>query len=486
LSGALVGGTIIAALPAAMAARGAARPATPSSNLAIGAEDAVAAGARENVPVMTSDVAPPRTWLGKWTQSMGEKLPVVGTAKLRADQQAAREGMIETLFEQYNRADTSIDDVTADFMVTRGNRIGKLKEQKDQVFAGLAGAGDVPVANTLRAIDEQIADLARRQTPEAGDAIRVLQGIRGQVEGRDIIAAEAFRADVLGNAFKDVNLSAGASDLVGKATRKLYQPFREDMGAFIRANGGEQQLAKWQAANKELSDFADDLEKNTVKRLLATGEATPEEASKLLFSKSPSDVRALMKNLSPKGQDRARSLVVMKMVEDAGGIEELSTARFRSAMKRSADKFGIIFPKAEADRMVGMLRLLQVTKRAEQAAVNTPTGQTLLPFAGAGVGASGLGFLGGGWMGAAGVGAASMAGFRLFESAPMRNLMMSLGRAEPGSKAESNILSNVAKLATKYNVPQAVVRTQAAQSQAPDMFAQPDMAGNSVSNEVPQ
>jgi hypothetical protein len=80
------------------------------------------------------------------------------------------------------------------------------------------------------------------------------------------------------------------------------------------------------------------------------------------------------------------------------------------------------------------------------------------------VGASSIGFLADGWFGAGAVSAATAARFRVYESKAMRNLLMALSKTQPGSKAESNVLGNITKLAAKNaSAPAAATPEQRAQ-----------------------
>lgn len=433
-----------------LAGRGvrAVRSGTPSgggSRVVRDASEIAATGQAENVPVMTSDIRPPRTWIGGWLQSTGEKLPIVGTGGKRAAQQEARVAMIERLADDYAATPASIDDVTTDFMKTRGGEIAKFTQQKREVFSSLAGAPPPAPQASLDALDMAIGRYGQQETYRP--LVARIQGWRNDLaNARSIDDIEDLRK-AIGDTFNDESMKSSSTALrnIVNGPDGLYSAIKKDMAGYIRDNAGEQRLAKWSAANAKLADFADDLEKNTLNRVLRNGEATPEEAASLLFSKKPSDVAALFKNLSPEGQKRARAVVVQKLIDDAGGIAEVSTAKFRSALVRAKDTIGVIFPKDEAGRLTGMMRLLQATRRAEQASVTTPTGQSTLPF----VGASGLGFLAGDWFGAAGVGAATAAGFRIYESKAMRNLLTALSKTQPGSKAESNILRNIAQVTSK-------------------------------------
>lgn len=408
------------------------------------AEEVIQAGQREGVPVMTSDVAPPTTWAGRWLQQAGEKLPFVGTAGQRGEQQQARVAMIEKLADDYGTDTASIDAVTEDFMRTRGDAIAKNTQQKREVFGALAGGPPPETTAAIEVLDNAIANIGDQGT--FAPLLAKLRTWRTDLaNARDINDVERLRKAV-GDVFDDESLKSLSTELraVVKGENGLYDAINRDMGEYIKANGGGQAFAKWRAANDELSGLAGDLENTTLKRVLARGEATPEEAASLLFSKKPSEVEALFRNLSPAGKERARSVVVAKLLEDAGGVGQISTANFTRALQKAQKTYGVAFRAEDVSRFNGMLRLLENTRRAERAADVLPTGQQLLPFAALTSGGVLANVLGG-WGATAAVGAASLAGFRAFESKAMRNLLVSLGKTKPGSKAETNVLGMIAK-----------------------------------------
>lgn len=413
------------------------------------AEEVITTGRQEGVPVMTSDVRPPQTWVGNWLQGTGEKIPFVGTGGKRATQQQSRIAMIEKLADDYATDGATIDDVTRDFMKTRGADIAKYSQQKKEVFSSLAGSPPPAVQNTLDALDKAIGRLGQFETHRG--LVSRLSGWRNDLaRSRSIDDVEMMRK-AIGDTFADESLSASSTALreVVNGPDGLYSAIKGDMAKHIGDNGGEQAVAKWSAANAKLADFADELENGTVARVLRNGEATPEEAASLLFSKRPSEVEALFRNLSPEGQTRARALVVEKLIDDAGGIEEISTAKFRAALRRARKTFGVTFSDAEAQRFTGMARLLQATRRAEQAGVATPTGQAAIPFAAAGAGGGiGTGLLSGDALLGGLFAGGTLTSFRVYESRAMRNLLVALSKTEPGSRAERNILANIAKVST--------------------------------------
>jgi hypothetical protein len=211
------------------------------------------------------------------------------------------------------------------------------------------------------------------------------------------------------------------------------------MGRHIQRFGESGDFAKWRSANEALSDFATDLENSTIKRVLAKGNATPEEATSLLFSKKPSEVRALFGSLSEEGKKNARALIVQDMVKKSGGIDEISPAKFTTQLKESAKRNGVAFEPTEVARLDGLLRALQFTRRADQAAVTTMSGQQLLPFAATG---------GAVYMEptAGAVLSTILAGARIYETKAVKNLLVALSRTAPGSKAEQNVLGSLTRV----------------------------------------
>lgn len=402
------------------------------------AAQAIPAAEQAGIPVLTSDVIKPRTWFGRWAQETMEKVPGIGTGGARAAQREAREAAITKLHDDVRAGTAEIDDITKDFLKVRGDQIGNLVQQKQEVFGNLAG-NNIDATAAIAAIDKGIARY--QNTAGYETLIDNLMKWRSNLVKGDINIIEDTRK-LIGDAGFDQTLAPVKSAL-NSVVNDLYPALNKDMGAAIQKFGKAGDFSKWKAANEALSDFATDLENSTVKRVLAKGTASPEEAASLLFSKKPSEVRALFGSLSEEGKKNARALIVQRMVEKAGGLDELSPAKFTRQLKDAGRTIGVVFDKAEADRLTGLLRALQFTRRADQAAVTTPTGQALIPlFAG---GAAG-GYFAPGAAGAAGaVLSTIMAGARIYETKAVKNLLVALSRTAPGSKAEQNVLGSLAR-----------------------------------------
>lgn len=390
----------------------------------------IQAGRREGVRVMTSDVSPPKTAISKFIQKTGESIPLTGTAGPRAAQQGERVKAVENLLAEYGATEAkgAASEIAADLVATRGAAIKSLTKAKNSVIDTLPGK--VPTPNASKVINEQITRLRGINEEAFAPVIAKLKNFEAQLEsGLSLSQVEGNRR-LLGDLFADPSLASIKGD-GQKALNAIYGPLREDMGAFIKQVGGEGQFNKWKGANDRLAAMAGELDASAFKGALNKAETTPEAAAKLLFSKTPSEVKRLYKNLSPEGRTKAQSAIIYEAMTKAGGAENLSPQKFATAMKAMDDATGIFFAPADKARIDGLTRLLQATQRASEAGALPMTGaQNTIPI----IGASLTGLFGGagGLVSAGGIGVAA----RLYESAPVRDALLRIGRSKPGSPQE--------------------------------------------------
>jgi len=266
---------------------------------------------------------------------------------------------------------------------------------------------------------------------------------RNALQNQSLSNIETLRKQI-GEAFKAPELSSvrGTGE---ESLSRIYGPLREDMTDFIRQNAGQEVLNKWQVANKELANLANELKVSSLKTALRKADQTPEAVGALLFSNKPSDVRALFRNLSPEGKRAARIAIMNRAAQKAGGMENISPDRFANEVKRLGEQIGITFPEDELARINGLVRALDLTKRAGQAGVTPPTGVQAVPLLFVDVLSSTFG----GPMGATGV-AATIGGLaRLYESKAVRGLLTSLGKAKQGSEAEKRFIGQLENAVAK-------------------------------------
>lgn len=388
------------------------------------------------IPLLTSDVRPPRTAAARTAQTIGERT-LLGTGPVRNAQQQARVDAVRDIVNDYGgaNADALPDLIVADLAQRRSADIQRYTGSKNEVINRLASAGPVPLQATMQRIGSQIADLRSRRTSVANEAADELERIMNDLQGRNLFELEAYRKDELANVFRNDpanQISPGARDIGAKALRAIYDPVRQDMGDFIRQNGQRRDYQRWSVANARLSEEAGELQKQALARVLKTGGATPEVVNNLLFSSNASDVAALYRNLSPQGRAHARQAIIARAAARATGAGEeiVSPTRFANEVQKLARSVGVFFTGDELARVQGLTRVLNATRRAAEAAALPPTGvQAFIPTAAI----SGVGALGGGIEGfvkglflAGGIGAAA----RVYESPAVRNLLLQASRTE--------------------------------------------------------
>jgi hypothetical protein len=429
----------------------------PSSALPQAVREAEDAGVR----VMTTDVLEPTTFAGRWLQRTGEMIPGAGTGGPRAAQQQERIDASTDLLRNYGVAEASaadntvISNVAKDLLGRRSENLTKYTGMKTDVIEGLKDAGPVDVTRTVSAIDDEIASLRGLRSEAYAPVIarledwkRAITGSREvtlpdgttqiQARGQPITNIEQLRKDV-GAAFTSPELSS-VRTTGEKALSRIYAPLREDMGDFIKANGQRRDFDKWNIANKQLSQMAGELELGVLKNALAKGEATPEVVRSMLISAKPSDVKVLYRGLSSEGKRNARTAVLQEAFNKVGGnFENLSPDQFKRQLIRLASPIGVFFSGQDLKAVEGLVRTLKMTERAGQAAVSPPTGVQAVPVVGAAVLTDILGGAGAGIVGGATIGGAA----RLYESAPVRNLLLKIPQATAGSPEELELIKRL-------------------------------------------
>lgn len=439
IAASLLGG--VAGSAAASRAMAPARIATPAPKV----QPIVDEASRLGVPVMTSDVVPPQTFIGKAGQRLGERIPIAGTGPLRATQQQARIEAVRGVLRDFGADDAAnlSDDIMKDLASKRSADIQKYANSKKEVINRLADKGTVPVPRALSAIDDQITDLARRRTEGSDEAIQRLEQIKTDVQNRDLFQIEAYRQDELSKIFMNDParpMSIAARDAGEKAMRAIYGPVREDMIDFIKQIGERRDIDKFMVANKRLSETANELKMASLKSVLKSGEATSEVVNRLLFSQKPSEVRQLYTSLTPSGRATARSSILSQAADKAkfelqDGTKMFSPEKFTAEVKRLQPQIGVFFRGDDLKQVEGLSRVLNLTRRASEAGVATATGQETVPFVAGGALQSILGSFSGTLAAAGGIGLTA----RIYESAPVRNLMMKLGTTKVGSPEEAAI-----------------------------------------------
>jgi hypothetical protein len=420
-------------------------------------KDAETAG----VPVLTSDVRPPTTFAGKWLQKTTESIPILGTGGVRSAQQDLRAEAVQNLARSFgvNLGDDvdTISAVTQDLLRRRGSQLKQYTGLKSSVIESeqLRNAGSVNVIRAVSAIDEQIAILSRLRSDQVGPIIERLRDWRGALlgektvkgpNGRNMVVQEGQSLENIELLRKQIGQSFESADLASvrqlgqKSLNLIYGPLKEDMRTFIQKFGNRNDVKRFDIANTRLSEMAGELDNSLFKRVLSKGEVTPETISSMLFSKKPSDVKLLFKNLDAAGQANARTAIITKMFKDSvnanGGV---SPDVFKNQIKKMSEQLGIFFNERDFQSVEGLGRILALTQRASQANLLPPTGAMLqIPVIG-GLLTQTFGGVGAGVVAAGSLGALA----RIIESPAVRNILIKLPKIKSGSPQEAELLKRL-------------------------------------------
>lgn len=440
------GGQAIAALIGGVAGSRAARTQIIPAAQANAAERALVTDAENvGVPLMTSDVSPPRTFMGKAAQAAGERVPLVGTGPVRRAQQEARIGAVKDLGLELNVPEfaQASKPVMNDLRRVYGDEMKKYSKQKKDVINSLSSSGVMPVNEATKEIDSQISNLRALKSEEFAPVIKKLEDWRMAISDQGISNVEKLRKQ-FGESFKAFD--QGSVKSIGEqATNAIYGAINEDMGNFILKNSGAGDVTKWKSANKAISSMKKEVGGTALKLILSKkGEMKPEVIGNILFSKNQSEVELLHKYLDDAGRENAGKMILARAIEKATANDVLSPDRFVGEMDRLSPQVDVFFKGDNKRRVDGLMRVLGATRRGAEAGVMTNSGQQGVAAATA-LGAGQL--TGSAIGGAAALGGAGLAA-RLYESPAVRNLLLYVPGTKVGSAEEAAILKRISSALT--------------------------------------
>lgn len=398
----------------------------------------VEAGKEAGVPVMTSDVFPPRTFAGRMGQQVPEKIPLAGTGGVRETQQLAREQAVADIADRYSQYSY---DTIVDSLRTQKSRVKSAAgEVLSRVGRDLDQVGPVNLTSTTRAIRDALPELEKRGVIRSEGAMQdldtLITAMRETPQTFTTLKENltAFREIVKGaDKAERTQLTSRAKALL----QRVEQGMKRDLDRAASDNLSVREYSRWKRANAIYRDEAEKFTKSRLKNVLDKGDVAPENVGNMLFSKKPSEVKALYNSLTNEGRQNARAAIISRVVERLG--DRITPNTFATEMGKQGLQISTFFKGRERNQLEGFLRLLNATRRAQDAPIVTPTGQQLL---GAGILAAGATDLG------ATIGIAGTVGglARLYESAPVRNVLLRLSSQRPGSSQFERTLREAAEI----------------------------------------
>lgn len=392
------------------------------------ASDVVEQGAKQGVPVMTSDVLPPTTFAGNMAQQTAEKIPLAGTGAAREIQQDFRNQAVQEVAGKYG---TFSYKAILDSMKAQQGRVkGAAGRTLESTGNKLDEVGEIPLSNTREIIDQVKAELGKEGVIRSEGALDDLSKL---VSAFDEAPQTFTSLKENRTAFRDIIAGADKaerSQLPSRAKALLQQvnkAMSDDMESFAKTNLTPKEFASWKKANKIYADQAETLKKSKLKNVLDKGDVTPESVKQLIMSKNPSELKLAYNSMTQLGKKNARAAIVSNIIDNvskrAGGM---TPNAFATEMKKFQPQINTFFKGQERKQLEGLQRLLDSTRRAQDAAVTTPTGQQVL---GAGTLAAAATDLGATVLTGGTVGGIA----RLYESAPVRDALLRLASVPKGS-----------------------------------------------------
>ncbi|EON5991805.1 injection protein, partial [Escherichia coli] len=165
--------------------------------------------------------------------------------------------------------------------------------------------------------DNQIAVLSRPGKSQDRAAVKVLQQFKDDITSgpNDLRLARENRTDLR----KRFMASSDTvdKDTLQKASDIIYKAYTADMKKAVAKNLGADEAINMARVDRSWSKFNDMMGRTRVQKAIASGKATPEDVTKLVFSQSPSERSQLYRLLDDNGRQNARAAIVQNAVDKA-------------------------------------------------------------------------------------------------------------------------------------------------------------------------
>lgn len=392
---------------------------------------------QNNLPLMTTDVVPPETNIGKQARTLAERIPLAGTGGSRSAQQSARENLVKTFSDNVG----GISDAQLYNSATKGQRqfIDAAGKRYDRIINSM---GDTPVdiTNTVKSIDDQIAKLTRPGASQDRSAVSVLQQFKDDItSGPNNLQLARENRTNLRKRFMAAPDEVDR-DILQKASESVYKAYTSDMKKAVANNLGQREAENMARVDRSWAKFNDMMGNTRVQKAIQSGKTTPEDVTKLIFSQSPAERSQLYRLLDDSGRQNARGAIVQRALDkatDASG--NVSVEKFINEMHRNRKQAATFFRGEHGKYLDGVMKYLDSTREAATGAASPLTGQLMAgpaalasmlnPIAAKAVAAG------------AGVGLAG----RAYESRLLRNAMLKLANTPKGSTAYDRAIRRVSE-----------------------------------------
>lgn len=392
--------------------------------------------AAADVPVMTSDVVPPKTKLGNQLQGYSEGV-IAGTGPMRAAQQDARTKLVNRFTEKYGDYDPS---VVVDSLKSGVAREKSLAKSKLNNLSGRMVGKPVDTSGAIRAIDGAVNELGKLKGVSDTQTISALNDYKNAIQeitnGDDAFELldklrTQFRIDVKGDRTVLPSMSQTMVD-------RVYNSLTNSLSKSIAKGLSPKDASAWRAGKADYAKMATHATQTRLKNVLNKGDLTPEVVNTIVYGQYGSDIARLYGKLDQKGKDMLRAAYISKIADKVGDSpQKMMTELGKLQKQANGQVFKTVFGGKNGKEIEGMLSILDATKRASEANVVTKTGMTLAPL----VRVIGNLKTGGALLaGETGIGLMS----RVYESPMARNALLRLANTKAGTPAYERALNQAA------------------------------------------
>lgn len=391
-----------------------------------------------DVPVLTSDIIPPDSFMGSSLQSLSEKLGPLGSGSARASQQEARQAAVSGIAENL---DIDLDtpfaaDIVRSINAKSAKRLEQAGIQRRQAIDALNPFGEVPITRTRNAILQQVERQAKLKDVGDEGLVNTLERVQNALEGGNFEQLKDVRTTII----EDLNTIRRSEDQSRLGPlQAVKSAIDKDMVAFARANDRDA-AAKWLRSNREFAEELDLTKRTELKRILQSGDATPEKVLPLLRGGKPSELNRLYNALGPKGRTAAQRAIIQDALIkskffDADETPNPNAFATQLSKPNTQQAVNVFFRGKEKAEIDGINRLLNATRRAQEAGTVVKTGEQVVPIAAGAIIAQFADT-------AVGLGAVATASAlaKAYESTRFRNLLIKLKNTKPGSPQETRAL----------------------------------------------
>ncbi|WP_370610315.1 hypothetical protein [Escherichia coli] len=335
--------------------------------------------AAADVPVMTSDVVPPKTKLGNQLQGYSEGV-IAGTGPMRAAQQDARTKLVNRFTEKYGDYDPS---VVVDSLKSGVAREKSLAKSKLNNLSGRMVGKPVDTSGAIRAIDGAVNELGKLKGVSDTQTISALNDYKNAIQeitnGDDAFELldklrTQFRIDVKGDRTVLPSMSQTMVD-------RVYNSLTNSLSKSIAKGLSPKDASAWRAGKADYAKMATHATQTRLKNVLNKGDLTPEVVNTIVYGQYGSDIARLYGKLDQKGKDMLRAAYISKIADKVGDSpQKMMTELGKLQKQANGQVFKTVFGGKNGKEIEGMLSILDATKRASEANVVTKTGMTLAPL----------------------------------------------------------------------------------------------------------